>query len=510
LRVLVVEDSEADTELLGLQLKRSGFDVVLRRVETREGMAKALDEAAWDIILCDYNLPQFGALPALELAAARELDTPFIILSGVVSEETAVEAMRAGARDFVPKDKLVRLGPIIERELRESAARAERRGVQEQLRHAQKMDAVGRLAGGVAHDFNNLLSVILTFSELRLRELPVGDPVREDLEEIRKAGERAAALTRQLLAFSRQQTVELQPVDLNDVVRNIDKMLRRLIGEHIDLVTVMADDLALAKADPGHLEQVLVNLAVNARDAMPAGGRLTIETANVVLDRAYGQTHLASHPGPHVMMAVSDTGVGMDRQIQERIFEPFFTTKAQGRGTGLGLSTVFGIVQQLGGSIWVYSEPGHGSTFKVYLPQTLDVAAPHTEQGAQVHRGDETILLVEDEEQVRKVARGILQRSGYHVLEAAGASEALALCQGHAGAIELLLTDVVMPQMSGPKLAERVLEARPGIKVLYMSGYTDETITPHGVSIARHAFVQKPLTPDMLSRKVREVLTRPA
>ena len=377
---------------------------------------------------------------------------------------------------------------------------------EEQLRQAQKMEAIGRLAGGVAHDFNNLLSIILSYSTVLIDDMKPNDPIRADLEEIRKAGERAANLTRQLLAFSRQQVIEPRILDLNEVVSGMDGMIRRLVREDVELKTIPGA-LGRVKADPGHIEQVIINLVVNARDAMPDGGRLTIETANADLDETYAREHLGVTAGPHVMLAVSDSGSGMDKATQERIFEPFFTTKGIGKGTGLGLSTVFGIVKQSGGSVWVYSEIGKGTTFKVYLPRTDEVGAAFRPrvQAASL-RGSETILLVEDEDQLRVVARGILLRNGYHVLDARHGGEALLLCEKHEGTIHLLLTDVVMPQMSGRELATRLSAIRPETRVLYMSGYTDEVIVHHRVLDAGITLLQKPLTPDVLLRKVREVL----
>jgi PAS domain S-box-containing protein len=639
LRALMVEDVEQEALLAVRELRRGGFDVTFERVDTQEAMSVALAEQPWDVIISDYSMPRFSALLALGLMKERNLDLPFIIVSGTIGEDIAVEALRAGAHDFMVKGKFARLVPAVERELREAEARCERRrmeqalraselrfqelfelapdaivmttteglitlinrpaealfgysrdeligqpvemlipqssrndhvglremyvrsaapramsggrsnlrglrkdgtvfsveislgtvnsgaGLQvaaavrdvtgrllleEQLRQSQKMEAVGRLAGGVAHDFNNVLSVILTYGELLLAELKPGEQMHDDVEQIKKAALRAADLTRQLLMFSRQQVLEPKILDLNDVLTNMDKMLQRILGADVDLVSLPMKTLWPVRIDTGSIEQVIMNLVVNARDAMPTGGKLTMETNNIVLDEAYASEHLGVTPGPHVMLAVTDTGTGIDKATLPRIFEPFFTTKEAGKGTGLGLSTVFGIAQQSGGSVWVYSEPGTGTTFKVYLPRVYAaVDAVRSSAPPTTLRGFETILLVEDDDQVRAAARGILRRTGYHVLEARNAGEALLHSEGHPGTIHLLLSDVVMPQMSGPELAKRLAKARPDMKVLCMSGYTDDSIVRHGVLDGHIAFFQKPITPAALTARVREVLQSP-
>jgi len=387
----------------------------------------------------------------------------------------------------------------------------ERKQLEEQFRQAQKMEAVGRLAGGVAHDFNNLLTIMMGYSQLALERLGSTDPVREHVDQIQEASERAAALTRRLLAFSRRQSLAPQVLNLNTVVANTEKMLRRLIGEDIELITTGREALGRVTADPGQIEQVIMNLAVNARDAMPQGGKLVIETADVELDEAYSRAHVAVTPGSYVMLAVSDTGTGMDAETLSHIFEPFFTTKEKGRGTGLGLATVYGIVKQSGGNIWVYSEPGKGTAFKIYLPRVEEAM-----ETAQVLRapcappqGSETVLLVEDEESVRSLVRGLLEKGGYTILEASWPADALVTCRQHEGPIHLLLTDVVMPQMSGPELADRLQIMRPETRVLYMSGYTGDAIVHYGVLERGVPLVEKPFTPDLLARKVREVLDAP-
>ncbi|HEV2749162.1 MAG TPA: response regulator [Gemmatimonadales bacterium] len=383
----------------------------------------------------------------------------------------------------------------------------ERRTLEEQLRQAQKMEAVGRLAGGVAHDFNNVLTAIFGYTDLLAEELPAESPFRQDLKEIRKAAERASGLTRQLLAFSRQQVLQPMVLRVNELVEDFEKMLRRLVAEDVELRLVLAPKVGNVRADAGQLQQVIMNLVVNARDAMPTGGKLLIETANTELSEQYVESHQPVIPGRYVMVAVSDTGTGMNAQTQARIFEPFFTTKEKGRGTGLGLSTVYGIVKQSGGYVWVYSELARGTTFKIYLPRVEappERPAPSREAGTLA--GTETILLAEDDEMLRPLAKGLLVKLGYTVLEAENAAQALAVASRHQGQIHLLVSDVVMPGASGRDLARRLAESRPDTKVLYISGYTDDAIVHHGMLEPGLNFLQKPFTPAALARKVREIL----
>jgi two-component system cell cycle sensor histidine kinase/response regulator CckA len=384
----------------------------------------------------------------------------------------------------------------------------ERRALEDQFRQAQKMEAVGRLAGGVAHDFNNLLTVILSYTDMLIEGVSPKDPRVEDLGEIRSAAIAAGSLTRQLLAFSRQQVIEPRVVILEDLVNQTHKLLTRLIGEDIDVAMQFGSEPCVVHMDPGQLEQVLMNLAVNARDAMPTGGKLTFETALVDLDEDYSAAHWPATTGPYAMLAVSDTGIGMDEATQARIFEPFFTTKEPGKGTGLGLATVYGIVKQSGGFIWVYSEPGKGTTFKIYLPLHGDAPATALKENtkAPAVRGTETVLLVEDSEAVRYVARRTLEQHGYEVIDASSANAALTLAAQLGRSVHLLLTDVVMPEMSGRILAEKFATFQPNAKVLYMSGYTDDAVIRHGVLRAKTPFLQKPFTPLILATRVREVL----
>jgi two-component system cell cycle sensor histidine kinase/response regulator CckA len=402
----------------------------------------------------------------------------------------------------VIRDISARIGQFVERQRAEEALEQ----AETHVRQLQRLEAVGRLAGGVAHDFNNLLTVIMGRGDILLGRLPADDPHRRDIALIKRTAERAAALTKQLLAFSRKQILAPKVLDLNTVVSGMVSMLQRLIGEDIELVFLAGSELGRVKADPGQLEQVLANLVVNARDAMPNGGRLTIETTAVDLSEHYAKQHVGVQAGPYVMLGVSDTGTGMDRETQARIFDPFFTTKEPGKGTGLGLATVYGIVKQSGGNIWVYSELGKGTTFKVYLPQVHDAEDAAEPEQVRPGRGTETFLIVEDDDEVRALACEVLATYGYEVLQARTPADALLIAERHTGPIHLLLTDVIMPGMSGRMLAEQLAPLRPEMTVLYMSGYTDEAIVHHGTLDAGTPFIQKPFTPDALAAGVRRLL----
>src|SRR6266404_538908 len=637
-KILMLEDLVTDAQLIQRELRQASIKFVSERVENKEAFLKALVTFQPDIVLSDYSLPQFNGLDALRLLKEKGSEIPFILITGSLTEEVAVECMKEGAHDYILKTSLKRLPSAVlnalakqktEREklkaeelyrliaenttdliclldtqgryayvspshqellgyapehlmgqsffslihpdeqdqarrrfvesrqgkkagisewrlrhidgtwrvfdaienwIYDSQDRPQRaivvcrdlterklaekalRDSEEQLRQAQKLEAVGQLAGGVAHDFNNLLTVITGYSDLLLRRIGEADPNRSRVEEIKHAADRASSLTRQLLAFSRKQVLQPKLFDLNTLVAEMGNMLRRLIGEDIELTTALTGNVARINADPGQIEQVLMNLIVNARDAMPDGGKITIETARTQVDQAYADNHLAVQPGPYVMLAVSDTGSGIDPETRKHIFEPFYTTKEQGKGTGLGLSTVYGIVKQSGGNIWIYSELGQGTTFKVYLPHVDDeVRLPRTQiEPATLVRGTETILLVEDEPQIRKLEHEFLSDSGYKVLASSNGTDALQILEEHSHGVDLIVTDVVMPQMSGRELAERALAISPETKVLFMSGYTNDAIVRHGVLNPGTSFIQKPFAPDALARKVREVLAEPS
>jgi len=626
LRALIIEDSESDALLVTHELRRAHRDVEVLVVGSLAAV-RAVLPGAWDIVLCDWSLPGFSALDVLPLVREVAPNLPVIIVSGTLTEDLAVSVMRAGAQDFVLKDRLSRLVPAVERELRDAESRrarrraehevqasaeryrhlfessplpmwvydietlriltvneaairrygytreeflglaltdlrapedheklredvarhsdmpaiwrhltkqgdhlvveitahdlefegratrlvlandvTERQRLEDQLRQSQKMEAIGRLAGGVAHDFNNILCVIMSYSETLLEALEPGE-MRDDVEQIRNAGGRGAALTRQLLMFNRQQILEPRVLDLNEVLTDMGKMLQRLLREDIELASITDPALGQVRADQGSFEQVIMNLVVNARDAMPTGGKLTLRTANIELDRVYAHEHLGVTPGRYVMVEVIDTGIGMDPATQARVFEPFFTTKERGRGTGLGLSTVFGIVQQNHGHVWVASTLGQGTTFRIYLPRIDAVTTPVRQRSRPTTLyGSETVLLVEDDDQVRAVALAILKKFGYAVIAARDGDEAQRHCEAYPKRIHLLLTDVVMPGITGPELARRLQRIRPEMKVLCMSGYTDDDDDQPSARDAEIEYLQKPFTAEALSTRVRRVI----
>lgn len=510
LRVLLVEDSEDDALLLKRELKRGGYKLDSVRVWDAADMRAALASQTWDVVISDHRMPRFSAPEALAIVQESGLDTPFIIVSGADGEDFAVDAMKAGAHDYIKKDNMTRLVPAIEREVREALSRRERKHLEDRLRRqSQKLETVGRLAAGVAHDFNNVLTSILVHAHLATPAPGSEDSVLQDFREIQKAAQRAANLTHQLLAFSRDEAVEPAVLSLHDLFADLVKMLRRLIGEDIDLVTSQGPDVGRVKVDPGQMEQVIVNLAVNARDAMPQGGTLRIETPAVTVDGASVKSNRNIAPGEYALLAVSDTGAGMTVEVTEHIFEPFFTTKEEGKGTGLGLSTCHDIITENGGYVTVDSEPGRGTTFQIYLPRVheAEIARPYETPSAGMLQGDETVLVVEDEDAVLDPAARVLDGQGYTVLTAPNGLDALRVAQEYGGdRIDLLLTDVVMPMMSGKELADRIRESRPEAKVLYTSGYYDTDLIYAIMSSPGTQFMRKPFTAESLAGRVREVL----
>ena len=515
LRLLHLEDDPVDAELITTTLMEGNIPCESQLVDTRQAFVAALKEGRMDLILADYSIPGFDGMTALTLARQHCPDVPFLFVSATIGEELAIDAMHQGATDYVLKQRLGRLVPSVQRALRELDDRAERKRAEEalrqsekQFRQSQKMEAVGRLAGGIAHDFNNLLTVIMGYSQVLLTELGPQHPLRGKIEETLKAGEKAATLIRQLLTFSSKQSLDPKILSLNTAVTSLESLLRRLIGEDIQLISKLDPTNGRLRADQAQLEQVLVNLVVNARDAMPKGGTLTIETAQVELTRSpvYHLTPL--RPGSYVRLAVSDTGCGMDRKTQAHIFEPFFTTKGEGKGSGLGLSTVFGIVTQCGGAIDVTSRVGHGTRFDLYFPSVesdILTTAP-TKPLGQPQKGTETILLVEDEPSVRTLVRDELRKLGYRVIEAKNGVEACLLATQQAGSLQLLLTDVVMPGMGGRELAQHLSVIKPDLRTLFISGYTDDVGIMAGQEEGTSSFLQKPFTPEVLARAVRNLL----
>ena len=614
IRVLLAEDSESDAALILRLLSKAGYQITSERIDTPAAMREALARHSWDVVIADHQMGQFNAPEALRILRETGKDIPFIIASGSIGEELAVELMKAGAHDYIHKDRLARLVPAIEREVREVRFRRERahteerlalaieatqlgtfdyfpgtdqlilsdlaimhlglsdakisddqvmqalhpddrdrvlalreaafaspgdgqfaaeyrtigiedgltrwisswgrvyfdangqpvrfvgvtrditsrKTLEDQFRQAQKLENIGRLAGGIAHDFNNLLTIMNGYSDFLLEQMDAGDPLHNPLSEIRKAGGRAAELTRQLLAFSRKRVFDPKPLNLNDLISGSRNLLSRLIGEDIELVTRLAPDLGNILADGGQIYQVLMNLVVNARDAMPDGGRLTIETAS---------------QDDTVLLIVSDTGIGMDEQTSQRLFEPFFTTKREGIGTGLGLATVQGIVKQCGGSINLVTAPGQGTTFTITLPRTGSAVASLSQtQSVDGAQASETLLVVEDQDEVRAVMATVLAAKGYRVLEARNAEQAISIAQRHAGPIHLMLTDVVMPRMNGRDLANRIRAMRPRTRIVFMSGYADNVIANGAANIAQSAYIDKPFTAEALVHKVHKLL----
>jgi PAS domain S-box-containing protein len=634
IRVLCVDDSEDDTALLLRALESYGISPTNRRVDTRESLALALQEEDWDVVLIDYTLPSFSGLEALSTIRATAQHPGLVIVSGSISEDMAVDILSAGAHDYVLKDNLKRLGPAVDRALREARARVrqewaeeelrrsearyrqlhqsmrdgfvrvdmegriletntafqtmlgfeaeelnaldyrtlipekwhaleahmlstqvlplgysnvyekeyrrkdgravfvearrvllrdnegrpasiwstvrditERKGLEMQLQHAQKMEAVGQLAGGVAHDFNNILTAIIGFGSFLQRKLADDKALCHNVDQIIAAAERAAQLTQSLLTFSRKQAINLKPVDLNVIIQRLEKLLLRIIGEDIQLTTSIHPEELVVQADSGQLEQVLMNLAANSRDAMPIGGSIVISTRPIEMDAGFIAAHGYGEPGVYALVTFEDTGTGMDRGTQEKIFEPFFTTKEVGKGTGLGLSIAYGIVKQHHGIINVYSEQGNGTTFRIYLPLTaLAVTAPVLRTAAVEEHGTETILIGEDDAGVRELTRMILEQSGYTVIEACDGEDALVKYGQNKGAVSLIILDIIMPKRGGKSVADEIARENPLSRVLFVSGYTANIIRQNGILEEGLNFISKPFSPQELLNKVREVL----
>jgi len=509
IRILHLEDDPDDAALVQSMLEAGGITVATTRVQNQEDFVAALEKGGFDLILSDCTLPAFDGMTALHIAHAKWPAIPLIFVSGTLGEERAIDSLKSGATDYVLKSRLSRLVPAVRRAMQEVEERAKHRQMEGQFIEAQKMEVIGQLAGGVAHDFNNIIGIIMGYSDLMLEQTSLDHEFRNKLETIRAAAERAAGLTRQLLIFSRKQAVQPVVLDVNDVVKDLDKMLRRLIDENIEMTVVPGKQTGRIRADSGYVGQVLMNLVLNARDAMPDGGKLNITTSNVTLDENYARAHTGANPGDYVMLSVSDTGTGMTDEVKTRLFEAFFTTKPKGRGTGLGLATCQTIVQQSGGHIAVDSVLGKGTTFQVYFPRVEQPpqAAAGPIKTAPFPRGTETVMVVEDEPAVRYLARSILAGQGYVVLSASNGRDALQMARDHKGApIRLVVTDVIMPVMGGKVMAEWLKTTYPDLKILFTSGYTDEVIARHGVLDAGVEFLPKPYTPATLTRKVRELL----
>jgi signal transduction histidine kinase len=509
LHLLLIEDSEDDALLLLREVRRGGFDVRHERVDSPGGLAAALDRQPWDLVISDFSMPQFSGTDALGLVRDKGLETPFIFVSGTLGEETAVAALKNGAQDYLVKGNLQRLVPAIQRELRETTARREKKQLEQQVQQLQKFEAIGRLAGGIAHDFNNVLGAILGWAELAFDEAPPGSRLSDSMRKIREQAERAAGLTAQLLAFARRQVLQRKRISLNTLVAETTGLLRTVIAEHIELSIHADPGLRTALADPAQIDQVLMNLCLNARDSMPQGGRLTITTENIELAGEHCHKYAGLPPGSFVLLTVADSGTGMDPETLERIFEPFFTTKEMGKGTGLGLATVYGIIQQHGGMIHCDSQLGHGTTFRVFLP--ADDGPPEEREArnlTQPRKGTETVLLAEDHDGLRESAQSTLQALGYRVLVASNGAEAVELFRRHADQIHVVILDAVMPILSGPDAYLQMSAIRPDPRVIYTSGYAGDAATLAAIRDSGVPLLQKPYTPAALTHMIGKVLSR--
>jgi two-component system cell cycle sensor histidine kinase/response regulator CckA len=509
LSVLMVEDSDEDTELVIRELRRGGYDVSFVRVDTPQAMSATLEDQTWDVVICDYSLPHFGGADALRLLRGRNLDTPFIYVSGTIGEDTAVAALKQGAHDYILKGSLKRLLPAIQRELKEAEQRREEAQLERQRRNQERFEAIGRLAGGIAHDFNNLIGAILGWAELGQDEAGNDSGLQDRFRQIRSQAERAAGLTTQLLAFARRQVLQPVKLDVNKSIAEMRGLLASGMEGNIEFKIVSNPNLDVIQGDASQVGQVIMNLCINARDAMPRGGRLIVETENVEIDEEFCHRNSYGRPGRYVMLVISDTGIGMDPATVDRLFEPFFSTKELGKGTGLGLATVYGIVKQHAGFLNVYSEVGQGTTFRVYFPSSTGRASQPKPDIATISvTGSETILVAEDHAGIREVANEILSSHGYTTILADNGREALRLFKQDPTRIDLVILDVAMPGLSGTEAFAQMSAIRPDLPVVFTSGHTSESASLNSSIAAGAAFLQKPYALKTLSQIVRSTLDR--
>ena len=508
LRVLFIEDSEDDASLQVRLLAQAGYDVFYERVDSPETLLQSLDKP-WDVIISDYSMPHFRGTDALELVLKKDLDVPFIFVSGTIGEDSAVAALKVGAQDYLMKSNLSRLIPSVQRELRESEERKQRRRLEEQVHQLQRFEAIGRLAGGVAHDFNNVIGAIMGWADLGVRSAENGSDLQDKFLKIRSQADRASGLTRQLLAFARRQTLQPCNTNLNELAKEEISLLRNVIGERIEIQMNLQENLNIIWADPGQIEQVLMNLCLNARDAMPGGGQLLIETNNVMIGEDYHHIHAYAVPGNYVLLKVADSGSGMDTETLAHIFEPFFTTKEMGRGTGLGLATVYGIVKQHKGFIDVDSAPGKGTSFRVYLPLGHG-PADHSEKPViePMRGGSESILIAEDNDDLRDAAEEILASLGYRIVAVRNGEEAVRIFEKDSGQIDLIFMDVVMPKLNGPEAYLKITALKPGVPVIFTTGYATETNLIPIKTRENATVLQKPYGSQYLAQKLREKLDK--
>lgn len=507
LQILLVEDSPNDAALIVRHLQRGGYDVAFERVDSYGDMNAALERQTWDLVISDHSMPNFSGTEALKLLRDRGSDAPFIFVSGTIGEETAVSALKSGAQDYLMKGHLQRLIPAIERELRECKQRRERVRLDQRMQHLERFEAIGQLAGGIAHDFNNVIGAVLGWARLGIEESSSHSAFRDRFEKIHDEADRAARLTAQLLAFARRQVLQPKYLSLNDSISGMASLLQTAVGGHIAIETVLDPDLDIIRADPSQIEQVVMNLCLNARDAMPSGGKLAIETRNTNITEDFCRIHSDVTPGKYSLLMVSDTGTGMDSETVARIFEPFFTTKELGRGTGLGLATVYGIVKQHEGFINVHSEPGEGTTFWVYFP--ANPGKPEQQMlspAGKVPKGDETVLVADDHDGLRAIAQESLTSYGYKVVLATNGPEAVRLFTEHEALIQLVILDVTMPLLRGPQAYAQMAELRPRLPVIFTSGHTAEASQLEPLLLNGASFLQKPYSPRELGKLVRRML----